>query len=193
MTQILVSALLWLLVSGEQDVEPVETLLGRNQRRRALDGVELGRGQLVGLLDPKRVEGAQPGPEPVVGLDALLEGRLRNAQVEGALEAPGQPAELEPQGTGTLWERLGRDGWRNFYRRGDPLGWRVFSDDESAYDIRVPEVPRPEAGDPGPKVGTHSGYQHSLEYRRVVGDWLGERLVEDEHWTIGEVQPLPEP
>jgi hypothetical protein len=103
------------------------------------------------------------------------------------------PAEVEPPGTGTLWDRLGRDGWRNFYRRGDPLGWRVFSDDESAYDVRVPEVPRPEAGDPGPKVGTHSGYQHSLEYRRVVGDWLGERLVEDEHWTIGEVQPLPEP
>ncbi|KQV65732.1 hypothetical protein ASC64_12530 [Nocardioides sp. Root122] len=96
-------------------------------------------------------------------------------------------------GPKTLWDLLGRDGWFNFFRRADPLGWRVFSDHDSDHDIHTAEVPLPRAGDPGPTVATHSAYQHTPEYRDVVGTWLGEDIVHDADWTIGEVKPLPEP
>jgi hypothetical protein len=84
-------------------------------------------------------------------------------------------------------------GWVNFFRRADPLGWRVFSDDDSDRDVCTPEVPPRVAGDPGPTVSTHSGYQHTIEYRRVVAGWLGEALVDECAWDIGQVEPLPEP
>ena len=110
---------------------------------------------------------------------------------------PGPSAAVEPPGTGTLWDRLGRESWRNFYRRTDPLGWRVFSDDESPHDVLTPEVPRAAAGDPGPKVATHSGYQHSVEYRRVVGDFTriladqtAQLVVGDQLDELSDVGPL---
>jgi hypothetical protein len=93
----------------------------------------------------------------------------------------------------TLWDLLGEDDWVNLFRRADPLGWRVFSDDDSDHDLCTPEVPLPEAGDPGPTVSTHSGYQHTIQYRRVVAGWLAEEVVDEVAWTIGEVEPLPEP
>ena len=111
---------------------------------------------------------------------------------------PGRDPERYPQnhprnGPKTLWDLLGRDGWFNLFRRADPLGWRVFSDEDSTHDLLTPEVPPRRAGDPGPIVSTHSGYQHTVEYRRVVCTWLAEDLVEESDWGIGEVQPLPEP
>lgn len=106
---------------------------------------------------------------------------------------PRPPGRDASQHARTLWDLLGRDGWFNLFRRGDPLGWRVFSDGDSTHDLCTPEVPPPRAGDPGPIVSTHSGYQHTLDYRRVVGAWLGEDLVEDADWEIGEVEPLPDP
>ncbi|SEB49643.1 hypothetical protein SAMN04489844_0294 [Nocardioides exalbidus] len=102
-------------------------------------------------------------------------------------------APVGPPGTGTLWDLLGVDGWRNLYRRSDPLGWRVFSDGTSPFDVRTAEVPPRVAGDPGPTVATHSAYQHTFEYREVVSGWLGEPLVHDAFWTIAEVRPLPKP
>ncbi|CUR56662.1 membrane hypothetical protein [metagenome] len=96
-------------------------------------------------------------------------------------------------GPKTLWDLLGPEGWYNFFRRADPLGWRVFSDEDSDHDLVTPEVPPPRAGDPGPTVATHSAYQHTPEYRAVVCTWLGEDVVHDADWTIGEVKPLPEP
>lgn len=93
----------------------------------------------------------------------------------------------------TLWDLLGEDSWFNLFRRADPLGWRVFSDRDSDHDLRVLEVPPERAGDPGPTVATHSAYQHTLQYREVVGTWLGETVVQDADWRIGEVEPLPEP
>ncbi len=93
----------------------------------------------------------------------------------------------------TLWDLLGEDGWVNLFRRGDPLGWRVFSDADSDHDVCTQEVPPGASGDPGPTVATHSGYQHTREYRRVVTGWLAEPLVDESAWTIGEVRPLPEP
>ena len=92
-----------------------------------------------------------------------------------------------------LRARLGDDRhWVNLFRRTDPLGWRVFSDDDSADDVPVMEVPVAAAGDPGPRLMTHSGYQHTPEYRRIVGGWLGERYVDLPEGTT-KVPPLPEP
>lgn len=93
----------------------------------------------------------------------------------------------------TLAQLLGEGDWVNLFRRGDPLGWRVFSDHDSDRDVCTREVPLRVAGDPGPIVATHSGYQHSHEYRQVVCGWLGEVVVDETAWAIGEVQPLPEP
>lgn len=93
----------------------------------------------------------------------------------------------------TLHDLLGEGHWVNLFRRGDPLGWRVFSDDDSDHDVCTREVPPRVAGDPGPIVATHSGYQHSHEYRQVVCGWLGEAVVDETGWNIGEVEPLPEP
>ena len=83
-----------------------------------------------------------------------------------------------------------RGEWVNLFRRTDPIGWRVFSDRDSEFDLPVPEVPPEGAGDPGPRVMGHSGYQHSLVYRAQVAEWTGERVVEDSARTT-EVPTLP--
>jgi hypothetical protein len=62
--------------------------------------------------------------------------------------------------------------WVNLFRRSDPLGFRVFSDEQSRIDVYVPEVPPPAHGDPGPRVQTHSNYQFTEAYRRVVQPWF---------------------
>ena len=66
--------------------------------------------------------------------------------------------------------------WVNLFRRTDPLGWRVFSDADSDLDLPVPEVPEETAGDPGPAVMGHSGYQHTTVYRRVLQRWTHEEF-----------------
>lgn len=126
---------------------------------------------------------------------------LGNAATDGSptfgdafpdLPREGPQPEVRPPSTGTLWDLLGEDGWRNLYRRADPLGWRVFSDWDTQYDVCTSEVSPLAAGDPGPTVFTHGGYQHTIEYRTIVGGWLGETVVDDNAWTIAQVQPLPE-
>ncbi len=56
----------------------------------------------------------------------------------------------------------------------------------------MPEVPAEACGDPGPTVLGHSGYQHSLVYRRIVAEWTGEPVEEDARDTLS-VPALPEP
>ena len=82
--------------------------------------------------------------------------------------------------------------WVNLFRRADPLGFRVFSDLDSAVDVPTLEVPRQPMGDPGPPVKGHSDYQHSPEYRAQVQDWTEEVLVGYPTSTT-DVRPLPEP
>ena len=82
--------------------------------------------------------------------------------------------------------------WANLFRRTDPLGFRVFSDTDDDPDHWVPEVPAEVCGDPGPTVLGHSGYQHSLTYRRLVAAWTGEPVVDDARGTR-TVPTLPEP
>lgn len=69
--------------------------------------------------------------------------------------------------------------WVNLFRRTDPIGWRVFSDRDSEFDLPVPEVPADGVGDPGPRIMGHSGYQHSRVYRSQVAEWTHETVVED--------------
>ncbi len=110
--------------------------------------------------------------------------------------APDLPT--EPAGPTTsvagLRARLARpEHWVNLFRRGDPLGYRVFSDlDDPALDRPTLEVPTIEWGDPGPRVLGHGGYQHTQEYREVVAAWTGEPVVGPPA-TTADVRPLPGP
>ncbi len=93
------------------------------------------------------------------------------------------PAAVDPV-AGSLRGRLLAAGgrWVNLFRRTDPLGFRVFGDVDGevaapwdrSVDLPVAEVPTGQAGDPGPRVQGHGGYQHTLTYREVVATWTGE-------------------
>lgn len=93
-------------------------------------------------------------------------------------DAPDDPDEPDPPPysapSGTLRWRLKQENWINLFRRTDPLGYRVFGDFDSDWDLPVREVPINDVGDPGPFVGAHSGYQHTPEYRAVATWWLRE-------------------
>ncbi|MCW2786901.1 MAG: hypothetical protein JWP74_3418 [Marmoricola sp.] len=95
----------------------------------------------------------------------------------------------------SLRERLAGAGgsWVNLFRRSDPLGFRVFSDDDSPIDRPVPEVPSYERGDPDPVVRGHSDYQHTPEYRETVCGWSGEVVFESTYDEAGvaDVPVLP--
>ena len=80
--------------------------------------------------------------------------------------------------------------WVNLFRRSDPLGFRVFSDHDRSPDQYVPEVPDVVVGDAGPRVNTHSGYQHTLAYRTAVAAWTGETVQPDPVETT-HIPPLP--
>jgi hypothetical protein len=98
---------------------------------------------------------------------------------------------LDPPTGDHLRARLGDPThWRNLFRRTDPLGYRVYSDRDSDLDIPTCEVPVVAAGDAGPRVMTHSGYQHTVEYRRVLAAWTGEPVLAEPQGTTGVV-PLP--
>jgi hypothetical protein len=144
---------------------------------------------LYGRIFPKVLGPAVLGGTPTDGSPTFGEGFPDVPDAGTAAIHVSPPAGSPP----TLWDLLGEDGWVNLFRRTDPLGWRVFSDHDSDHDVPTPEVPVVEAGDPGPTVNTHSGYQHTIQYRRVVAGWLAEPLVDEAAWTISQVQPLPEP
>lgn len=92
-------------------------------------------------------------------------------------DSPRGPDEVTPyfsSGPTTLRARIGPENWYNLFRRTDALGYRVFTDYDSSYDVPVREVPVADAGDPGPRIGGHSLYQHTPEYRAIVARWLKE-------------------
>jgi hypothetical protein len=60
------------------------------------------------------------------------------------------------------------------FRRTDPIGFRVFSDQQSHVDRYVSEYSPGAAGDPSPILQTHSRYQFADEYRAVVERWYWE-------------------
>lgn len=102
---------------------------------------------------------------------ALGPDALGTAPVDGAWgfdtaapDAPTAAGALPPAPQGSL---RGRVAWVNLYRRADPIGFRVFSDDGGAGDIPVGEL------DDRSDLSTHSGYQFTPEYAEVVEGWSG--------------------
>lgn len=86
--------------------------------------------------------------------------------------------------------RLQEGAWVNLVRRGDPIGFHVFSDKDSELDVVTTEVPRAVLGEPGPQVLTHGGYQNSPEYRQAVARWTREQVIRPSRRT-SRVRPLP--
>lgn len=162
-----------------------------------LTDAELGRTHLVTYGSQVRALYGRVFPA-VLGPDdvgyAPTEGvtRLRDGFPDVPRADPPPVAPLDPD---SLRGRLRRKGgsWVNLFRRTDPLGYRVFGDVDgppgtdwgASYDLPVMEVPPDAAGDPGPRVMGHGGYQHTLAYRRVVATWTGETVVEDVTGTAG--------
>ena len=128
---------------------------------------------LYGRVFPRVFGPDEIGYQPTTGQPSLTDAFPDVPRPDGTV--PGPPP-LVPD---TFRYRLRTAGgeWVNLFRRTDPLGWRVFSDVDSDLDLPVPEVPVEQLGDPGPAVMGHSGYQHTLTYRRVVARWTHEPLV----------------
>ena len=107
--------------------------------------------------------------------------------LEDGAAAPATPTVA----SGSLRDRIGVANWVNVFRRGDPIGFRVFSDVfDDDYDRVALEVPQKAYGDPGPTILGHSGYQHSPEYRAAVAEWTREPFVGPPP-DIAGVTPLP--
>ena len=98
---------------------------------------------------------------------------------------------------GSLLDRLTSAGsqprWVNLFRRTDPIGFRVFSDlDHPGQDTYVLEVPTWAEGDPGPTVMTHGSYPQTIEYRKTVAAWTGEKLQPESKPRIAKPPFHPE-
>ena len=130
---------------------------------------------LYGRVFPRVFGPAAIGYEPTPGQPSLKDAFPDVPRAPGVTPGPPVPP------VDTFRDRLEGAGgeWVNLFRRTDPLGWRVFSDRDSDRDLPVPEVPRRGVGDPGPVVMGHSGYQHTLVYRRQMSAWTSEQLVPD--------------
>jgi hypothetical protein len=146
---------------------------------------------LYGRVFPRVFGPDAVGYEPTTGQPSLLDAWPDVPRPTGA--TPPVPGPPEPA-QDSFRQRLADAGgeWVNLFRRTDPLGWRVFSDRDSHLDRPVPEVPPEAAGDPGPQVQGHSGYQHTLTYRRQVAAWTGETVVSDPAGTtdLPDLPPL---
>lgn len=66
----------------------------------------------------------------------------------------------------SLRGRLGPGNWVNVFRRTDPLGFRLFSESDSAEDRYVCEL------DERHDLNTHGGYPFTPEYEAVVETWV---------------------
>lgn len=134
-----------------------------------------------------RVFPAAAGPDQL--------GYLPTTGVTGMSDAwpdvPGSgTAPIEDFGT-SLRDRLDSPHhWINLFRRSDPLGYRVYSDQDGELDVVTPEVKPPWSGDPGSLVMTHGGYQHSPQYRGVISRWTHETLHVPPVGPV-EADPLP--
>ncbi len=144
---------------------------------------------LYGRVFPAVFGPAYLGNQPTDGAPTLRDGF---PDIPSRTDA-GQGEVMTPyvaSGAETLRARIGVDHWINLFRRTDPLGYRVFTDYDSDHDRPVREVPVEDVGDPGPRIGGHSGYQHTPEYRAVVCGWLAETPVGVPP-EVTPVEPLP--
>jgi hypothetical protein len=142
---------------------------------------------LYGRVFPAVFGPEQIGYEPTPGMTRLTRAEPDAPGTTSAATAP--PWEARPESlAGRLHDAGG--SWVNLFRRSDPLGFRVFSDRDRWPDTYVPEVPDVIVGDAGPKVNTHSGYQHTLAYREALAAWTGEPVQADPVGTT-RIPPLP--
>jgi hypothetical protein len=146
---------------------------------------------LYGRIFPAVFGPDQIGYQPTAAITRISRA-FPDAPDEPDAAPPEAPAPVWEQWPGSLVERLVRCGgaWVNLFRRSDPLGFRVFSDRDAEPDRYVPEVPDVVVGDAGPRVNTHSGYQHTLAYRTAVAVWTGEAVQQDPVGTA-DLPPLP--
>jgi hypothetical protein len=147
---------------------------------------------LYGRIFPAVFGPDQIGYQPTTGF-AALSSAFPDALADPDASEPDPPdAAVWEQWPGSLVARLHNCGgaWVNLFRRSDPLGFRVFSDHDADPDRYVPEVPDVIVGDAGPRVNTHSGYQHTLAYRTAVAGWTGEPVQLDRVGTT-DIPPLP--
>lgn len=142
---------------------------------------------LYGRIFPAVFGPDQIGYEPTPGITLLTHPEPDAPATTSSASPP--PWDGEPK---SLAGRLHAAGgtWVNLFRRSDPLGFRVFSDLDRAPDTYVREVPDVIVGDAGPKVNTHSGYQHTLDYRAAVAGWTHEPVLADPVETT-RIPPLP--
>ncbi len=144
---------------------------------------------LYGRIFPRVFGPAYVGNAPTTGQPLLSSPVPDLPRTDGVLGPEDDPS--IPIGS-TFRGRLSSAGgaWVNLFRRTDPIGWRVFSDRDSEFDLPVPEVPADGVGDPGPRMMGHSGYQHSQVYREQVAEWTHETPVHDPAGTV-KVPSLP--
>ena len=129
------------------------------------------------------------GPE-VTGSHPLTDRADFGSAAPDAPDTGGPDDPLEPPvPDGSLASRLGVSAasprWINLFRRTDPIGFRVFSDQQSRVDRYVSEYSPGGAGDPCPILQTHSRYQFADEYRAVVEGWYWEPGYPQ--YAVGEV------
>jgi hypothetical protein len=142
---------------------------------------------LYGRVFPAVFGPDQIGYEPTPGMTRLTRAEPDAPATGTTASAP--PWEAVPESLAGRLHGAGR-AWVNLFRRTDPLGFRVFSDQDRLPDTYVPEVPDVIVGDAGPKVNTHSGYQHTLAYREALAAWTGEPVQPDPVGTT-RIPPLP--
>lgn len=90
---------------------------------------------------------------------------------------------------GSLMRLLeGSRNWRNYFRRSDPLGFRVFQDTENDVDHRLSEWDPSDPRSPVHKrksqpLHTHGRYQESQPYVDLVQTWIDAAKVNPERFN----------
>lgn len=144
-----------------------------------LSDFEIGRIRFVSYGSQLRAWFARFFPD-LLGPDIL--GHEKSVRPEFWNSAPDAPLqerndEFKPP-KGSLSRLLGGNPhWRNYFRRNDQLGFRVFQDAENDIDHRLsewePVDPRKVvAGKSKPMLHTHGRYQESDAYRDLVHGWI---------------------
>ncbi len=123
---------------------------------------------------PDAVPVGAPSPPDATSLPALPGWNTTWGQANaGWWASPPAPPAPPPQAAAV-------PHWVNLFRKTDPIGFRVFSDHTSTWDVYVLEVPSKGAGDPTPLVQGHSAYPQTAAYRRAVEVWFHEVPPETE-------------
>ncbi len=141
---------------------------------------------LYGRVFPRVFGPEDVGYEPTVRAASLLDPFPDVPRELGTEPGPGKPS---PTASGAGSRRTAANGSTC---SADPIRWATGCSPTSTANSTCPcrKCPVEPVGDPGPIVMTHSGYQHTMEYRRIVSGWTNERLVPEPSGT-GKLPTLP--